>query len=63
MPDFGIPYDLANNRPFKINRNNFYGVLDRDFRKTYADIYTAPRGLGRGGRAEPQHPVPLRPDA
>ncbi len=40
MPDFGIPYDLANNRPFKINRNNFYGVVSRDFRDTFADIYT-----------------------
>jgi len=41
MPDFGVPYDLANNRPFQVDRNNFYGVLDRDFRKTFADIYTA----------------------
>jgi catecholate siderophore receptor len=41
LPDFGIPYDLANNRPFKIDRNNFYGVVARDFRKTFADIYTA----------------------
>lgn len=41
MPDFGVPYDLPNNRPFKIDRNNFYGVLDRDFRKTFADIYSA----------------------
>ena len=41
LPDFGIPYDLANNRPFKVDRNNFYGVAARDFRKTFADIYTA----------------------
>lgn len=40
MPDFGIPYDLANNRPFDVNRNNFYGVVARDFRHTFADIYT-----------------------
>ncbi|HTI67134.1 MAG TPA: TonB-dependent siderophore receptor [Caulobacteraceae bacterium] len=41
MPDFGVPYDLANNRPFQVDRNNFYGVVARDFRKTFADIYTA----------------------
>ncbi len=41
MPDFGIPYDLPNNRPFQIDRNNFYGVVSRDFRRTFADIFTA----------------------
>lgn len=41
MPDFGVPYDLPHNRPFKVDRNNFYGVVARDYRKTYADIYTA----------------------
>jgi catecholate siderophore receptor len=40
MPDWGVPYDLANNRPFKVKRDNFYGVLQRDFRKTWTDIYT-----------------------
>ena len=40
MPDFGIPYDLPNNRPFAIDRNNFYGVAARDFRRTFADILT-----------------------
>lgn len=40
MPDFGVPYDLANNRPFQVDRNNFYGVVARDFRETFADIYT-----------------------
>lgn len=40
MPDFGVPYDLANNRPFDIDRNNFYGVAARDFRQTFADIGT-----------------------
>jgi catecholate siderophore receptor len=41
MPDFGIPYDLPNNRPFNVRRDNFYGVVARDFRKTFADIYSA----------------------
>ena len=41
LPDWGVPYDLANNRPFQVRRENFYGVLDRDFRETFADIYTA----------------------
>jgi catecholate siderophore receptor len=41
MPDFGVPYDLALNMPFEVDRNNFYGVVARDFRKTFADIYTA----------------------
>ncbi|MCA9261866.1 MAG: TonB-dependent receptor, partial [Planctomycetales bacterium] len=40
MPDWGVPYDNANNRPFDVNRDNFYGIVDRVFRKTFADIYT-----------------------
>lgn len=41
LPDWGVPYDVANNRPFEVRRENFYGVLDRDFRETFSDIYTA----------------------
>jgi len=41
LPDWGIPYDTANNRPFAVDRNNFYGVLSRDFGETFADVYTA----------------------
>ncbi len=41
MPDWGFPYDIANNRPFQVRRENFYGVLDRDYRSTRADIGTA----------------------
>ncbi|MEO6340379.1 MAG: TonB-dependent siderophore receptor, partial [Caulobacteraceae bacterium] len=41
MPDWGVPYDLANNRPFQVKRDNFYGITARDFRKTFSDIYTA----------------------
>jgi len=40
MPDWGVPYDVATNQPFQVKRDNFYGVLARDFRKTWADIYT-----------------------
>ncbi len=40
MPDFGIPYDTANNRPFAVDRSNFYGLTARDFRHNRADIGT-----------------------
>ena len=41
MPDWGHPYDVENNRPFAVDRDNFYGVLSRDFGETFADVYTA----------------------
>lgn len=40
LPDWGHPYDTANNEPFDIRRDNFYGVLARDYGATFADIYT-----------------------
>lgn len=40
VPDWGVPYDVATNRPFQVRRENYYGVLSRDFRNTFADIYT-----------------------
>lgn len=40
LPDWGHPYDVANNRPFDVDRDNFYGVLDRDYGETFSDIYT-----------------------
>lgn len=40
LPDWGIPYDVANNRPYDVDRANFYGVLSRDFGETFSDIYT-----------------------
>ncbi|RPE77252.1 TonB-dependent receptor [Vulcaniibacterium tengchongense] len=50
-PDAGIPYQYSNaNRPADVaefhpvyggDRDNFYGLLARDFRKTQADIGTA----------------------
>ena len=41
LPDWGHPYDTENNRPFAVDRDNFYGVLSRDFGETFADVYTA----------------------
>lgn len=40
MPDWGVPYDVANNRPFDVNRENFYGLTERDFGESYTDVYT-----------------------
>ena len=40
MPDWGHPYDVDNNQPFKVNRDNFYGILSRDSGETFADVYT-----------------------
>lgn len=40
LPDWGLPYDTVNNQPFAVDRNNFYGVLDRDLGETFSDIYT-----------------------
>lgn len=40
MPDWGVPYDVANNRPFDVNRENFYGITERDFGESYVDVYT-----------------------
>jgi catecholate siderophore receptor len=40
IPDWGVPYDLANNRPFKVRRENYYGITQRDFSNTWADVYT-----------------------
>jgi catecholate siderophore receptor len=46
MPDSGIPYNnptlgRGDGQPVNVNRNNFYGLVGRDFRKTQADIFTA----------------------
>ena len=40
LPDWGVPYDVANNRPFEVRRENFYGILARDFHETFMDVYT-----------------------
>ncbi len=49
MPDYGIPYNrvrsgtttVQTGGPAPVNRDNFYGLLNRDFRKTSSDIGTA----------------------
>ena len=44
LPDYGIPYDVRNDRPFDVPRGNFYGVLDRDFQEVEADVATLALG-------------------
>ncbi|MFZ1344393.1 TonB-dependent receptor [Thiothrix eikelboomii] len=41
MPDRGIPWDTYTNQPAKVDRNNFYGIVGRDFQETGADVLTA----------------------
>lgn len=40
MPDYGVPFDSRTGHPAEINRNNFYGFRNRDFRKVETDIGT-----------------------
>lgn len=40
LPDWGVPYDVANNRPFDVERDTFYGLATRDFWDVQADITT-----------------------
>lgn len=40
MPDYGQPWDSDRQTPAEVNRDNFYGVLGRDFQETSADILT-----------------------
>ncbi|WKE64121.1 TonB-dependent siderophore receptor [Gallaecimonas kandeliae] len=37
MPDYGIPYDQATGQPAAVDRDNFYGLLNRDFRRNTVD--------------------------
>lgn len=41
MPDRGLPWDTYTNQPAKVDRNNFYGIVERDFQETKADIFTS----------------------
>lgn len=41
LPDWGMPFDPTTNQPVKIDRGNFYGLVDRDFHDTTANIATA----------------------
>ena len=42
IPDQGIPFDTINNTglPVRVNRQNFYGLSNRDYRRNVADIST-----------------------
>jgi len=40
IPDQGHPVSLIRNKPAKVKRDNFYGLVHRDFRKTSADYAT-----------------------
>ena len=40
LPDWGIPYDLANNRPFDVDRSSFYGLTTRDFWDVQSEVAT-----------------------
>jgi catecholate siderophore receptor len=41
LPDWGVSYNVAANKPLVFDRDLWYGVLARDYRNTWADIYTA----------------------
>lgn len=40
MPDYGHPFDATIQQPAKVDRDNFYGILARDFIKNGADVGT-----------------------
>lgn len=40
IPDFGHPFDVTTQRPYKVDRENFYGVIGRDFLESGAHIGT-----------------------
>lgn len=40
IPDYGHPFDVTTGRPYKVNPDNFYGVIGRDFIKNGADVAT-----------------------
>jgi catecholate siderophore receptor len=40
VPDFGVPFDSTTQAPYQVDRNNFYGVVGRDFIRSGADVGT-----------------------
>ncbi len=40
IPDYGHPFDSSTQRPFKVNADNYYGVIGRDFIKNGAEVAT-----------------------
>jgi catecholate siderophore receptor len=41
MSDYGHPFDVTTRQPYKVDPDNFYGAVGRDFNKNAADIGTA----------------------
>ncbi|HLT76301.1 MAG TPA: TonB-dependent siderophore receptor [Ferrovibrio sp.] len=39
-PDLGVPFSLITGKPAKVDRDNFYGLVNRDFRETQVDMGT-----------------------
>lgn len=39
-PDWGHPFDATTSQPYKVDRDNFYGVIGRDFMYNGSDIGT-----------------------
>lgn len=40
VPDWGHPFDATTQQPYKVDRDNFYGVIGRDFMYNGTDIGT-----------------------
>jgi catecholate siderophore receptor len=40
VPDWGHPFDSVTQQPYKVDRDNFYGVIGRDFMYNGSDIGT-----------------------
>ena len=40
VPDYGHPFDVTTQQPYKVDRDNFYGVIGRDFLENRSDIAT-----------------------
>lgn len=41
IPDYGLPFDPATGAPVDVDRDNFYGLVDRDFDEVDSDLVTA----------------------
>jgi catecholate siderophore receptor len=41
IPDYGHPFDPRTGKPVNVSRDNFYGILGRDFQEMEADSATA----------------------
>ncbi len=46
IPDFGHPFDTLTQQPYAVDRDNFYGIIGRDFLKNGADIGTLRFDIG-----------------